>query len=259
MRLVWEDHFNGDTLNASLWNVLEQVHRGGVYTKENVRVENGMLVMQTIAQNLTIKQGSEDVQFYVSSGAVNTSGHFEQKHGRWEISVKLPMVYQSGGYILHSSIWLFENSARPGNTGCPQEIDVVEQYVATAGPVSSAVGNIHPFNGTHGSCQKVPYIRPPTTARGDWTSSFTNFTVDWTESFIAFYVNGKVYANFATQGVAVAAFTDPLYLALTACVMNREPVLKVDVLPQQYLVDFVKYYEWVEELEELDKVEGLQT
>jgi hypothetical protein len=37
---------------------LEQVHRGGVYTKENVKVKNGMLVMQTIAQNLTIEQGT---------------------------------------------------------------------------------------------------------------------------------------------------------------------------------------------------------
>ena len=25
MRLIWEDHFDGPALNASLWNVLEQV------------------------------------------------------------------------------------------------------------------------------------------------------------------------------------------------------------------------------------------
>ena len=77
MSLVWEDHFDGNRLNTSLWNVMEQVHRRGVYTintKENVRVEQGMLILDTIAQNLTIRQGSDDVPFYVTSGAVNTSG-----------------------------------------------------------------------------------------------------------------------------------------------------------------------------------------
>lgn len=103
MRLVWEDHFDGDALNTSLWNVLEQVHRGGVYTKANVRVENGNLVMETIAQNLTIRQGAEDVPFFVTSGAVNTSGRFAQRFGRWEARVMLPMVYRSAGYTLHTS------------------------------------------------------------------------------------------------------------------------------------------------------------
>jgi beta-glucanase (GH16 family) len=250
---VWEDHFDGDTLNSSRWNVLEQVHRGGVYTKNNVRVENGHLVMETRAQNLTIKQGAKEVPFFVTSGAVNTSGLFEQKHGRWEASVKLPMVYQSLGYTLHTSIWLFENEKAAGVSGCNHEIDVVEQYTASAGPVSSAVGNLHPFNGTRagsGGCRKVPYPRPlsGSTALGDWTTNFTNFRVDWTESWIVMYVNGEVYANYGLaegDAAAVARFTDPLFLALTACVMERVPPIAQDVLPQQYLVDYVKVYEWL--------------
>ena len=230
--------------------MLEQVHRGGVYTKENVRVEHGLLIIETVAQNLTIRQGSEDVPFYVSSGAVNTSGLFEQKRGRWEASVKLPMVSRSPGYTLHSSIWLFADYATPGNTGCPHEIDVVEQYTATAGAVSSAVANLHPFNGTRAGssgCRKADYARAPSTARGDWTSNFTLFTVDWTESWIAMYVDGEVYANFDTQQAAVGLFTDPLFLALTACVMERVPVIGADVLPQRYLVDYVKVYEWIDD------------
>tara|TARA_B110000208_G_scaffold112749_1_gene138833 strand:+ start:161 stop:913 length:753 start_codon:yes stop_codon:yes gene_type:complete len=249
MRLVWEDHFDGPSLNSTLWNVLEQVHRGGVYTKENVRLENGSLVLQTIAQNLTIPQGVNNVSFYVSSGAVNTSGLFEQRLGRWEARVKLPMVYESPGYTLHSSIWLFANTKRAGHTGCPQEIDIVEQYTSDEGPISDAVANLHPFNGTKtgpgGGCMKVPYKRVSSTARGDWTSNWTVFAVDWTESYIAMSVNGEAYANFNTpQETAVAAFTDPLFLALTACVMDRVPVMSKDVLPLQYEVDWVKVYAW---------------
>jgi hypothetical protein len=42
-------------------------------------------------------------------------------------------------------------------------------------------------------------------------------------------------------------FSDPLFLALTACVMNRVPVLPAggaDVLPQEYLIDWVRVYEF---------------
>ena len=59
------------------------------------------------------------------------------------------------------------------------------------------------------------------------------------------YVNGTVYANYNTQEVAVGAgFTDPLFLALTACVMGRVPVIAADVLPLEYLIDYVKVYEF---------------
>ena len=37
----------------------------------------------------------------------------------------------------------------------------MEQYTASAGPVSSAAGNLHPFNGTSkgvGGCQKVSEV-----------------------------------------------------------------------------------------------------
>ena len=68
------------------------------------------------------------MEFYVSSGAVNTSGLLEQHTGRWEARVRLPLVGKSSGYTLHSSIWLYANMQRPGNSGCHQEIDVIEQY-----------------------------------------------------------------------------------------------------------------------------------
>ena len=37
-------------------------------------------------------------------------------------------------------------------------------------------------------------------------------------------------------------FTDPLFLALTACVMNRVPADNADVFPLEYVIDYVKVY-----------------
>ena len=117
MRLVVDEDFDGTELNSSLWNVLEQVHRGGVYAKENVRVEDGVLVLETVAKNVT----SGGQEFYVTSGAVTTSRKFSQVGGRWVATVKLPEVAKSSGYVLHSSIWLTPDPG-PNISGCPQEI-----------------------------------------------------------------------------------------------------------------------------------------
>jgi beta-glucanase (GH16 family) len=66
--------------------------------------------------------------------------------------------------------------------------------------------------------------------------------VDWTEDWIAMYVDGNIYAKYDTQKAAVGFFTDPLFLALTACVMNRVPADNADVFPLEYVIDYVKVY-----------------
>jgi hypothetical protein len=57
MRLVWSDDFDGAALDTKVWNVLEQVHRGGVYTRGNVQVSDGVLRLLTRRENMTIDQG----------------------------------------------------------------------------------------------------------------------------------------------------------------------------------------------------------
>ena len=47
------------------------------------------------------------------------------------------------------------------------------------------------------------------------------------------------------QVAAVSAFTGPLFVALTACVMNRLPVKPENVFPLKYLIDYVKVYKFV--------------
>ena len=73
------------------------------------------------------------------------------------------------------------------------------------------------------------------------------------------YVDGEVYANFNTHQAAVELFSDPLFVTLTSCVMQRAPVIKADVLPQQFVVDYVKVYEWVGGGEWADSSDGATT
>jgi hypothetical protein len=178
MRLVVEEHFDGETLNASLWNVLEQAHRGGLYLKENVNVINGALVLRTIAQNVT--QGGVD--WFVTSGAVTTANKF----------------------------------AQVGGGGCK----------------GGWLGSKYPMIGAH----------------GDWTSNWAVFQLDWTETWITMSVNGKLYANYdnrAGGGERLPALNDPMFLWLTACVMHRVPPTTANVFPLEYMIDYVKIWEWV--------------
>ena len=131
-----------------------------------------------------------------------------------------------------------------------QEIDVVEQYAVGGASTraSHAVANLHPFSGTRkapGGCQKAEYTRPQRTdTTGDYTSEWTTFVVDWTETWIAMRVNGVAYAVYDQSPGALSDFTDPLFLALTACVMERTPPTSHDDFPLEYLIDWVRVYEW---------------
>lgn len=170
----------------------------------------------------------------------------------------LAQVGRSLGYTLHSSIWLFAGQHNMRNSGCPQEIDVVEQYLTDPNSnVSKAAANLHPFTGCNpahaegckhaeggGKCQHKPYKRPlDATAIGEWTSHWTTIIVDWTEAWIGMRVNGVPYAAF-TSSNATSAFTDELFLALTSCVMKRVPPTAEDALPLTYEIDHVKVYRW---------------
>ena len=53
---------------------LNQVHRAGIYEPANVIVQNGTLLLRTVAKNQTV----DGVDYYISSGAVNSSGLVQQ-------------------------------------------------------------------------------------------------------------------------------------------------------------------------------------
>lgn len=247
MQLVVDEHFNGDTLNASLWNILEEAHEGGLYTKDNVNVAGGALVIRTVAQNVT--QGGK--QWYVTSGAVTTANKFAQVGGRWVARVKLPKASQSRGYLLHSSIWLY-GSPSLNSSGCAQEIDLVEQEPPFFGNESYAVAHVDAFEGgkNRGGPCKGGWLAshyPVIGAHGDWSSDWNVFQLDWTETWITMSVNGKLYANYdrnAGGGERLPALNQPMFLWLTACVMNRVLPTAQNVFPLEYLVDYVKVWEW---------------
>ena len=138
-------------------------------------------------------------------------------------------------------------------TSCHQEIDVVEQYAGgsppdlhstVAGAIHTTTGSLQPGEGGSSSdckascCDPQEYVRTSV----DYSSRWTNFTVDWTPDYVTIAIDGTTVENFNRTDV-VAQFTDELFLAITACVMNRMPPGPGDVLPQEYEIDSVQVWE----------------
>ena len=87
--LVWEDNFDGDTLNRNHWNV--EINGSGCGNAElqyyiddtaNVAVRNGNLVLTARVQTYAGKE--------FTSGRVNTQGKVAFKYGIIEARIKFP-------------------------------------------------------------------------------------------------------------------------------------------------------------------------
>jgi hypothetical protein len=230
------------------WNVATTVNRGSIYRASNVAVEDGALVMRTIAESYRVR----NLSYFVSSGAVNTEGKFAQRYGRWQASVRLPRPNESPSYTLHSSIWLNSNfyARQPTGKGCADEIDVIEQYPGPRppNPVSRGAGSLH-VHDAH--CVHMPAETGPHnggdmiwTRNGDFTSKWTTFTLDWTPAWLSIRANNETLAVY-TNKTLLNSMTDVQPLILTATVMERTPTLPDDVFPQEYWVDWVRIYEWL--------------
>ena len=166
--------------------------------------------------------------------------------------MKLPQVNRSPGFVLHSSIWLVNHA--PGYVkqprSCHQEIDVVEQYAGgappnlrstAAGAIHSSTGSIH--GGSDGPC-KATCCNPQEYVRSSrkYSSQWTTFELNWSSDQIAISIDG-IPVQFFNRSVITKQFTDPLFLAITACVMNRLPPGSGDALPLEYFIDSVEVWE----------------
>ena len=73
----------------------------------------------------------------------------------------------------------------------------------------------------------------------DFYEDFHEFAVEWMESYIAFFVDGKMYANFTKQSNNVGF---PHYLILNTAIEGGWPhnVTEKTVFPTYHKIDYVK-------------------
>ena len=127
LRMVWNDEFNGNTLDASKWKVPPAWNRqgGSYWSADNYEMTgNGQVRL-----SVTEKNGK------VYCGALRTHNLFDKKYGYFEVRCKVPQM--KGGW---AAFWMMPYGNKPGNAGNDgTEIDIFESINGWKGQINHAL------------------------------------------------------------------------------------------------------------------------
>lgn len=247
--LCWSDEFDGTALDTGKWNYT--VGGGGFgnneqqyYTSnaENVRLENGMLVIQAVP-------GSYGGENYTSA-KLTTLGKADWTYGKFEFRAKLPK-----GQGLWPAIWMLpsDSDVYGGEWPISGEIDIMEYKGSEP---NTALGTLHYGN---------PWVYNTGYYYLNGTESFADdfhtFSMEWLPGEFRWYVDGNLYQiqkdwysvdTDGTQYAYPAPFDRDFYLMLNLAVGGFFPgdpdtsTWTADT----FEIDYVRVYEYTGNYEE---------
>jgi beta-glucanase (GH16 family) len=249
-KLVWREEFNYKGLpDPNKWNY-ENGHvrnqEQQYYTNarsENARVQNGVLTITGKKEsypNSDYIKGStgwqhKDSLAQYTSASINTNQKAEWQYGRIEVKAKLP---HGGG--IWPAIWMMGiDRERIGWPGCG-EIDIME-FIGNH--PQDIYGTIH-FADTSaaGGHRSSGSKTTATTLQND----FHIYALEWNKDAMDIYFDDQLFHHFVIDSAGTGnnnPFRKPFYLLLNLAIGAQWPGPIDDaVLPQQYVVDYVRVY-----------------
>lgn len=237
--LVWEEQFDGDSLNLEDWNV--EIHEPGwvnnelqeyVDSPDNIYIEDGELVLKPIETG----NGS------YTSGRVNTQNKHDFKYGRFEARVKVP---EGQGFL--PAFWMMPTSENLyGQWPRCGEIDIMEVMGQATDTSYATVHFGNPHSESQGTC---------VLEEGSFSDEYHVFSVDWEPGKIDWYVDGSLihsetnwYSATEGQGEITypAPFDQPFYIILNLAVGGSwvgNPDETTDIENAEYRIDYVRVYQ----------------
>ncbi|MFA9389198.1 MAG: T9SS type A sorting domain-containing protein [Prolixibacteraceae bacterium] len=250
-KLVWEDQFNGTSLDSSKWNIEQRIgvwNTGGNnefqhYKSDNISVGNDGNGNNCLI--ITAKKESFNGYDY-TSGRINTKGKFAFRRGKIEAMIKIPDL--SNG--LWPAFWTLGYTP----TGWPDcgEIDIMEMGHAAGieqNKQNSYMG-AHLFWGPYPSDWGTNYV-----AKEDLSKGFYKQTAVWTENKISVYFNdaSTPYFSMGIDGDNTEEFRNfQHYIIFNLAVGGSVPGISdknqiTAGFPASMYVDWVKVYQETED------------
>jgi beta-glucanase (GH16 family) len=263
-QLVFEDDFDGDSLDESKWNIEEGDgcpdlcgwgnNEQQIYSEDNITVADGILTIQ----------GREEADGTFTSARINTKGKFDFRYGKVEVKARLP-----AGQGTWPAIWMLHSDPTIyGPWPLSGEIDIMEAFNLGVDDNNSIRSSTH---------YGLP-TQPPegTTAAYDpagFSPDMTSYvyTMEWERDKIRFYVDGEhwqsqkgsewyVYYPAAEAGLfetdlydeyspyqvgTLDSPFDQLFHLIINLAVGGNPVGDPDpsIFPQNLEVDYVRVYE----------------
>lgn len=193
-KMIFNDEFDGTTLDGSKWNnQRDDWLKGGMpynnlegawYKPENSTVEGGML-KQTI-QRLPSTMTNDHGTFDYSTGMVNSNKRFGFTYGYVEAKMRVPSC--SGCW---PAFWML-----PVKEGWPPEIDIYEFFDSAT--LKS------PYFSSHwkGVTTDQEYVTNPYgTPSGDYTEAWHTYGMLWTPDSVQSFVDGVPGPTYTGKAV----------------------------------------------------------
>ena len=213
--LIWEDNFDGDTIDPAKWDHEVNCWGGGnneqqCYTDRAVNsyVEDGVLTIVAQRENFTGPNdpegaGTGTATLPYTSARLRTKNLAEWTFGRFEIRAKLP-----AGQGTWPAIWMLPTNSPYGGWAGGGEIDIMEAVnlkaesdeagVPEGTPEARVHGTLHygrayPGNVNSGASYKLPDGLNP-------ADDFHEYALEWEAGEIRWYVDGVHYATHRQDG-----------------------------------------------------------
>jgi len=229
--LLFEDNFDKITLSNKTWNYdlgdgCPNLCGWGnnerqIYTKENVAVKNGKLV---------IKATQKDSTYY--SGKIHTKDKFEFQYGIVEVKAKLPE-----GHGLWPAIWMLGNDIDTKGWPACGEIDIMEyvgkepQTLYTSLHTPSSYGNT---------------INSKKTSVKNIEDGFHIYKTQWTAEAITFYIDDRKVYEYAPEQKddKTWPYNKPFYIIINTAIGGNFGGPEVDdsIFPRDFEVDYIRVY-----------------
>ena len=231
--LFWQDEFEGEAIDNSRWNVLDDNSGGGnqelqYYTTRdtNVYLEDGKLIIRALEE----EYGGR----HYTSGKLTTKGLADWRYGRMEARIRLPE-----GQGIWPAFWMMPAENIYGTWPNSGEIDIME---LVGHEPSRVYGTIHygpPWDHVGGNY---------TLSEGKYSDSAFLFAIEWDETRIDWFVNDILYSTKAAGDLHTPdlwkLFRERFYLILNLAVGGNWPgdPDETTVFPQTLEVDYVRVY-----------------
>lgn len=234
--LVWNDEFEGTTINSQNWgydigtgcpgncgwgnNELEY------YRSQNAWVANSVLTIEARAE-------SYGGQSYTSA-KLKSAGKKAFQYGRIDIRALLPV-----GQGLWPALWMLgDNISTVGWPMCG-EIDIMEM-IGGSNRENQVHGTLHWDDNGH-----VSSGNPFTVASGTFATEYHVFTLIWDSAYLRWYVNDQLYHTINISVPGLEAFHQPFWFILNVAVGGTWPgnPNATTIFPQQMKVDYIRVFQ----------------
>lgn len=228
-KVIFEEDFNGDSLDMSVWSYEEGDgcpnlcgwgnNERQIYDRNYVEVKDGDLVITAV------KKGDK---YY--SGKINSKDKVEFKYGTIEIRAKL-----ATGKGIWPAFWML--GADIGEVSWPAsgEIDILEYVGREPGMV---------FTSLHTPASHGETINTKKTRIEDIEEGYHTYKAVWTKDYIEFFVDGNQVYRFTpeTYDDEHYPFRKDFYFLINMAVGGNFGGPEVDdsIFPAKYYVDHIK-------------------